>query len=143
MPAEISILLVDDNAVQAAIRQIILRRAGYCVFAALNPARALEQLRAGDFHSEIQLVITDHIMPGMSGTEFVQQIRETYAHLPILVISGMEEAQDEYAGLHVDFLLKPLPPEKLIESAHRLTAQSGADQCHTMKLETLPVHVER
>jgi len=101
------------------------------------------QLRAGDFHSEIQLVITDHIMPGMSGTEFVRQIRETHPHLPVLVISGMEEAQEEYAGLHVDFLLKPLPPEKLIESAHRLTAKNGPDQCHTLKSETLSVHAER
>jgi len=142
MPAEISILLVDDNAVQAATRQIILRRAGYCVFAALNPERALAQLRAGDFPSVIQLVITDHIMPGMSGTEFVRQIRETHNHLPVLVISGMEEAEEEYAGLHVDFLLKPLPPEKLIESAHRLTAQ-GLDQPHSLKSETSPVHIER
>ena len=143
MPAEISILLVDDNAVQAATRQIILRRAGFCVFAALNPERALVQLRGGDFHSEIQLVITDHIMPGMSGTEFVRQIRETHTHLPVLVISGMEEAEEEYAGLHVDFLLKPLPPEKLIETAHRLTAQNGLDQRHTMKSETFSVHAER
>ncbi len=62
-----AILLVDDNAVQAAVRQTILRRAGYFVIAALNPVRALEQLRHGDFLTEVRLVVTDHIMPGMSG----------------------------------------------------------------------------
>jgi CheY-like chemotaxis protein len=38
-----AILLIDDNAVQAAIRQTVLRRAGYFVIAVLNPLRALEQ----------------------------------------------------------------------------------------------------
>ena len=40
-----TLLLIDDNAVQAATRQTILRRAGYFVIAALNPRRALEQFR--------------------------------------------------------------------------------------------------
>lgn len=143
MPAEKSILLVDDNAVQAAIRQVILKRAGYCVFAALNPARALEQLQNGDFHSEINLVITDHIMPGMSGTEFVRQIRQTYQDLPVLVISGMEEAEEEYAGLRVNFLLKPLPPERLIESAHQLTAEPHTEESHPIQSQPLSAHAVR
>ncbi|WP_433964802.1 hypothetical protein [Tunturiibacter gelidiferens] len=43
MPA--TLLLIDDNAVQAATRQTILKRAGYFVIAALNPSRALEQIQ--------------------------------------------------------------------------------------------------
>src|ERR1700754_3017588 len=93
-----TILLVDDNAVQAAVRQTILRRAGYFVITALNPARALEQLRHGDFLSEIGLVITDHIMPGMSGSHFVRQVRTMLPKIPVLVISGMP-AEEEYEGL--------------------------------------------
>ena len=61
-----NLLLIDDNAVQAATRQTILRRAGYFVIAALNPARVLEQIQNGDLAEEIGLVITDHLMPGMS-----------------------------------------------------------------------------
>ena len=57
-----AILLIDDNAVQAATRQTILKRAGYFVIAVLNPVRALEQFRADDFPAEIKLVITDHLM---------------------------------------------------------------------------------
>ena len=44
-----NLLLIDDNAVQAATRQTILRRAGYFVIAALNPARALEQFQQSEF----------------------------------------------------------------------------------------------
>ena len=53
-----NLLLIDDNAVQAATRQTILRRAGYFVIAALNPARVLEQIQSGDLPEEIGLVIT-------------------------------------------------------------------------------------
>ena len=72
-----TLLLVDDNAVQAATRQTILKRAGYFVIAALNPARALEQFQSGEFPAEIGLVITDHLMPGMNGSEFVRELRKT------------------------------------------------------------------
>ena len=123
-----TILLVDDNAVQAAVRQTILRRAGYFVITALNPARALEQLRHGDFLSEIGLVITDHIMPGMTGAEFVRELRTFAPTLPVLVISGMEEAEDEYVDLNVNFRLKPLLPDNLLASVHRLINPGDGDE---------------
>ena len=123
-----TILLVDDNAIQATVRQAILKRNGYAVITVLNPARALEQLRSGDLLSEIQLIITDHIMPGMSGSTFVRQVRELEPQVPVLVISGLEEAEDEYAGMNVRFLLKPVPPEVLLTNLRDLLelAHEGA-----------------
>lgn len=115
-----TILLVDDNAVQAATRQTILKRAGYFVIAVLNPMRALEQFRSSDFPAEVELVITDHLMPGMTGAEFVGELRTTHPHLPVLVISGLEEAEQQYKGMDVVFRLKPLLPENLLATVHRL-----------------------
>lgn len=114
-----AILLVDDNAVQAAVRQTILRRSGYFVITALNAVRALEQLRHGDFLTEVRLVVTDHIMPGMSGTHFVQEIRKVLPKIPVLVISGMP-AEEEYEGLDVLFRMKPLQPECLLSCVREL-----------------------
>jgi len=123
-----TVLLVDDNAIQAATRQTILKRAGYSVQAALNPARALEMLQDDQVAATVGAVITDHIMPGMNGAEFVRELRKTMPSLPVLVISGLEEAEDEYEGLDVRFLLKPLPPEQLIASVRSVLAveQQGA-----------------
>ena len=121
-----NLLLIDDNAVQAATRQTILRRAGYLVIAALNPARALEQIQSGDLAEEIRLVITDHLMPGMSGADFVRALRTTHPSLPVLVISGLEEAEQEYAGLQVTFRMKPLLPENLLEVVGELVGESGS-----------------
>ena len=119
-PSGKAILLIDDNAVQAATRQAILKRAGYFVIAVLNPLRALEQFRTDDFPAPIGLVITDHLMPGMTGSEFVRALRAEHPHVPVLVISGLEEAEPEYAGMGVEFRMKPLLPETLLSSVHAL-----------------------
>jgi DNA-binding NtrC family response regulator len=120
-----TLLLIDDNAVQAATRQTILKRAGYFVIAALNPERALEQIQCGDFPAEINLVITDHLMPVMSGSRFVGELRRTHPRLPVLVISGLEDAEREYAELDVTFRLKPLLPDQLLETVRSMVEKGS------------------
>jgi CheY-like chemotaxis protein len=115
-----TVLLIDDNAVQAATRQTILKRAGYFVIAVLSPERALDQFRNNEYPSKVDLVITDHVMPGMNGSAFVSKVRDFAPDVPVLVISGMEEAESEYEGLNVHFRLKPLLPDNLLASVHRL-----------------------
>ena len=115
-----AILLIDDNAIQAATRKEILKRNGYFVIAALSPQRTLEQFKASDFPEDIGLVITDHIMPGMNGSVFVRELRALHPEMPVLVISGLEEAESEYADLDVTFRLKPLLPDNLLENVHTL-----------------------
>lgn len=122
-----AILLIDDNAIQAATRQTILKRAGYFVIAALSPQRTLDQFHNAEFPEDIGLVITDHIMPGMNGSVFVKALREIYPEMPVLVISGLEEAEGEYAGLNVTFRLKPLLPDNLLASVHTLLPARTAE----------------
>lgn len=126
-----SILLVDDNAIQAATRQAILRRAGYYVIASLSAERALEQVQAGEFAVPLGLVITDHIMPGMSGSVFVRLLRQTHPSLPVMVISGLEEAEAEYDGLHVVFKVKPLLPDVLLANVQSLLYKDGIPGANT------------
>ena len=118
-----AVLLIDDNAIQAATRQTILRRAGYFVIVVLSPTRALEQFQRNEFPADISVVITDHIMPGMNGSQFVRELRKGKPDLPVMVISGLEEAEFEYAGMNVKFLLKPLPPDLLLSNLRNLVAQ--------------------
>jgi CheY-like chemotaxis protein len=117
------ILLIDDNAIQATIRQAILRRAGYFVIAALDPIRALARFQQDEFPAVIDVVITDHLMPEMNGAEFVRELRKTHPLLPVMVISGLDDAESEYAGLHVRFLLKPLMPDLLLTNLRDLLRQ--------------------
>ena len=110
------ILLVDDNAVQLSIREAVLRNAGFRVSLATTPESALATLRVLPQH--ISAVVTDHLMPGCTGAELVRQIRTFNPELPVIVLSGLAEAEAEYNGLSVIFRLKPLPPSELIELLH-------------------------
>jgi len=117
------ILLIDDNPLQLKIRETILRQAGFQVSVATTPESALATLRALPEH--VGLVITDHLMPGCNGAELVRQIRATSLWLPVIVLSGMPEAEPEYQGLDVLFRVKPFPPAELIALAQSLLEASG------------------
>lgn len=115
------ILLVDDNDIQAATRKAILARLGRPVTIAGDGMEALQVLvRTAQGGQSIGLVITDHLMPGMNGPEFVTELRQRFPHMPVLVLSGLGDAEDEYRGLHVTFRMKPLPPEDLLRLVRSL-----------------------
>ncbi len=115
------ILVVDDNPVQALTRKAILARAGFDVETAYSAAAAFEALE-NDSNRDISLVITDHIMPGESGCHFVTQLWERRVGLPVMVLSGMAEAEADYAGLDITFRTKPIQPQDLIDLATKLSA---------------------
>ena len=108
------ILLVDDNAVQAATRNAILSRIGARILVAQQAQAALELLERPEVRFNLRLLVTDHLMPGMNGPALVSRVRETLPTLPVLVLSGLPEAEAEYESLQVSFQLKPFPPEDLI-----------------------------
>ncbi|WP_433969843.1 response regulator [Tunturiibacter gelidiferens] len=72
-------------------------------------------------------MITDHVMPGMNGADFVRSLRKTNPAVPVLVISGLEEAEDEYEGLNVTFRMKPLLPDHLLATVHGLVRDGKRD----------------
>lgn len=112
MTAEI--LLVDDNAVQASTRRTILSRSGRTVAVAAGALQAISMLEDEQLLHSINLVVTDHWMPGMNGPEFVASLRRRLPVIPVLVLSGLPDAEEEYSGLNVIFRIKPLAPDQLI-----------------------------
>lgn len=120
------ILLVDDNAIQAATRKAILTRAGRRVVIAGGGAAALKMLAEAEFADEVALVISDHLMPGMNGPEFVRRLRQTIGDMPVVVLSGLPGAEREYRPNDVVFRLKPLPPEALIALVREILDHSVA-----------------
>ena len=108
------VLLLDDNPAQLTIREMVLRKAGIDCHIATNANGALALLRSDPGREKIGAVITDHLMPGMDGVEFVRQLRSFNPEIPVIVISGLPDADQEYQGLNVIFRLKPCEPEDLI-----------------------------
>jgi CheY-like chemotaxis protein len=107
------ILLVDDNHIQSATRRAILEVSGREVCIALEGKRALELLNEPE--NSIGLIVTDHLMPVMSGPEFVAEVRRRGFTLPVIVLSGLPDAEAAYEGLNVVFRLKPFNPDSLIQ----------------------------
>jgi CheY-like chemotaxis protein len=112
-----TILLVDDNAIQAATRRSVLLRTGRAVALASDAGKALEMLDDAALQESVGLVITDHQMPGMNGPEFVEQLRERLPAVPVIVLSGYVDIESEYEGLNIVFRAKPIAPEQLIALA--------------------------
>jgi DNA-binding response OmpR family regulator len=119
------VLLVDDNPLQLGIRETVLRSAGFSVAIATTAESALATLRI--LWDRIGVVVTDHVMPGCTGSELVRQIRAENDWVPIIALSGMPEAIGEYDGLNVVFRQKPLPPAELIALVRASMAQNPCD----------------
>lgn len=108
------VLLLDDNANQLTIREMVLRKAMVECHVATRAEVALALLRSAPGREKIGAVVTDHLMPGMGGVEFVRQLRSFNPEIPVIVISGLPDADGEYQGLNVVFRVKPCEPEELI-----------------------------
>jgi DNA-binding NtrC family response regulator len=109
------VLLIDDDPAQLSVRQLLLQRMGGIESQTATQAKiALELLRSEAGLATFGVVITDHIMPDVDGPEFVRQLRLFAPEIPVIVVSGMPEADTLYDGLDVAFLLKPCEPEDLI-----------------------------
>jgi DNA-binding NtrC family response regulator len=120
-----TVLLVDDNPVQLSARQMVLKQAGLEVQVATSAESALALLRSLSNAQNIGAVVTDHVMPQATGSEFVRLLRDVNPEVPVIVISGMPEAQQEYEGLNVVFRQKPCPPTELIGLVQHAVSRDG------------------
>ncbi|HEY2685044.1 MAG TPA: response regulator [Steroidobacteraceae bacterium] len=78
------VLIVDDELdVRDAVKRV-LERAGYTVEAVESASEALESLR----HTNVDVVITDIIMPKVNGVEAIHEIRASFPRVKIIAISG-------------------------------------------------------
>ena len=121
--ADKPILLIDDDALQLRVRQAVLQQAGFLVETATTGDEALRLLQPGH-GQEFAAVFTDHLLAESSGTELVPQIRQLRPLLPIVVITGLPGAEEEYAGWNIVFRQKPIPPDELIALARIVTQRT-------------------
>ncbi len=107
------ILLIDDNPLQLRTREGVLRTAGLGVTVVTSAEAALRLLQSS-LAASVGVVVTDHLLAGATGADLVRQLRAAHNAIPVIVISGLAEAETEYDGLHVVFRTKPCPPAELI-----------------------------
>jgi CheY-like chemotaxis protein len=112
------VLLVDDEPLARDSTADMITDLGYEVLEATSAEEALRRLEEG---IEPRLLITDHLMPGMTGVELVVAARQFFPHLPVLIISGY--AEDNGIPSDLPRLTKPFRQAELLDSLSKLLRQ--------------------
>lgn len=117
---ETKILCLDDERVGLTIRAAVLRHAGYTVLSATSAEEALQILA----DEPVDVVISDHLLRGTTGTQVAVSMKQIRPNTPILILSGLTEAPEgmEYADV---FLSKLEPPPVLLATVARLLAREN------------------
>jgi nitrogen-specific signal transduction histidine kinase/CheY-like chemotaxis protein len=113
-------LLVDDEELVRLSTADMLADLGYDVLEAATAEEGLALVQSG---AELALLVTDHLMPGMTGSDLARAVQTLRPGVPILVISGYAESE----GIEPDLprLTKPFRKDELVASLAALTNDSS------------------
>ena len=114
-PADVSVLIVDDDWLAAEINAAVLRSDGMTVTTVTDPAKAIEVIEA----LGPDIVLMDMQMPAIGGVELAQVIRQSmhFVSLPIIFLSAERDEDRQLAARRQggdDFIIKPIQPDMLV-----------------------------
>ena len=118
------VLLAEDDRALRRFLEVVLERAGYNVIPAADGLEAMKLALS----TQIDIVVTDAMMPNLSGHEFCRFLRnsQTLSHLPVILLSALERKEPNQNVEQVDaFLSKPVSAETLVECIERLLASKS------------------
>jgi CheY-like chemotaxis protein len=119
-----NVLIVEDNLISATVLEHTLDKHGCETLTANDGDQALAYLES---HPEIDLIITDLVMPNTDGIELVRKIKERdeWHAIPILVCTSMrpENANHRLTGQGWKYVLKPIKADSLIQKVNEAFAQ--------------------
>jgi DNA-binding NtrC family response regulator len=107
-----TILYVDDDPAIGLLLEDTLLRAGHHAIGARSVPQALQALS----HGEIELIISDFKMPGVSGLEFLGLLKDEAYDIPLIMVTGFASIEHAVSAIKagaVDYITKPVRPEQL------------------------------
>lgn len=116
-----SILVVDDEAMLLTMAETIFGDYGYKVLTANNGQKALAMLSRNDV--KVDLLVTDLVMPGMSGRELIERARQLQPRIKVVCMSGCVLSPDQQVGL--TYLQKPFTSRDLLSRARHTLSNTG------------------
>lgn len=116
------ILVVDDDQLVLVNTVVMLEELGHFAVEASSAAEGLTRLRETP---NIDMVITDHAMPEMTGVELARRLSADWPGLPVLLVSGYADLPTN-VDTNLPRLAKPFSIEQLSEAVHRQTSKDQA-----------------
>ena len=125
-PLKLRVLLVDDDGLIAMSTKAVLEDLGHAVRTAQSGKKALELLAVDP---AVDLVISDHAMPGMTGLELIERIQAQWPRMPVLLATGYADSMGDRREL--PRIIKPYSREELAAAIRRVLAAAGADEARS------------
>lgn len=123
-----TVLLVDDNALRASIRRSALESNAASVVRVPDAAEALCSVETPEMAGTLGLVISGHQMTGISGPEFVAELRGRMPGVPVLVVGLAAGLEREYQGIDGVYFAGNPTAEELRRLARELLGGVGVLQ---------------
>lgn len=112
------VLCVDDEENALMLRRLVLEKSGFEVLTA-NSAVEAENVLASQ---SVDIILSDQLMPGITGTELARTVKALYPHIPFVLVSGVNE-MPEGIELTDMFISKLEGPAILIQKITELLAK--------------------
>jgi two-component system, cell cycle sensor histidine kinase and response regulator CckA len=124
-----TVLLVEDEVTVRDAARLVLQRAGFTVLAPDDPREALDLLEAR--LAPIDALVTDVVMPGLSGRELARRAMVARPNLGVVLLSGYTPETTDVAdllGRGARYASKPLPPRDLVQLVESVMTDRMADR---------------
>lgn len=121
-----TVLLVEDDEMVLVLAQVVLEAQHYRVLPARNAEQAIELVQ---HHEDIDVVLTDTVMPGMGGPALAERLLQLRPGIHVIVTSGYAGRGQEFIqslGSQAAFLQKPYTPDMLTKKLREVLDSSGA-----------------
>src|SRR5216684_462521 len=139
-PTAPRILIVDDDAGQRSLLDSFLRSQGFDTVPVSSGERALELLRS----EEINMMISDVRMPGLSGLETLRRARKEHSVLPVLLVTAYAEIREAVGAMRdgaLNYLAKPIDLDELLATVRKATGIAKTELLEFSAEKNLPGHV--
>ena len=117
---KIVVLVVEDNQFFLKMQRIMLERAGFTVITANDGQQGLDIFK--QFRDELDVVVTDLMMPRLNGLELCRRIREQKPATPVVLVTGAGEEVEPGSGGFDAAMRKPFDPRDLVEVVKQLAS---------------------
>ena len=122
-----NILILDDEKNYLLVLQAILEDEGYAVTALDDPRLGMAFLD----ESEVDVVVTDMKMPGLTGEEVLDRVKKDFPHIPVLIMTAFGSIDNAVEAMKCgafDYITKPFSNEELLLSVNKAMKLARAEQ---------------